>query len=178
MQCDLPSLSPEEVLILLELSAGLTYEEISSLYGLDVETSRSCSRAIISKLHARSRAELMRAVSDLIERAALEKAAPRGESAPSGLRQPIRENEEIDAAITRNVSRPFWVTAGSAFVSGVFSVITPMRPDWIEWVFGFDPDDGNGFVEWAIVFCLVATTTVLSFVAGHEWRRVSHSWQS
>ena len=178
MQSDLPSLSLEEALILLDLGGGLTNEEISSIHGLDIETVRSRSRAVISKLHARSRAEFMRAAWDSIERATLDKAAPRGESAPSGLRQPVRESGEIDAAITRIVSRRFWVTACLAFVSGVFSVITPMRPDWIEWVFGFNPDNRNGFVEWAIVLCLVTTTAILSFVAGHEWRRVSHSWQS
>ena len=143
MQSDPPSLSIEEALILLDLGGGLTNEEISSIHGLDIETVRSRSRAVISKFHARSRAELMRAASELIERATLDKAAPIGESAPSGLRQPVRESGEIDAAIPRNVSRPFWVTAGLAFVSGVFSVITPMRPDWVEWVFGFDPDNGN-----------------------------------
>ena len=178
MQSDLPSLSLEEALILLDLGGGLTNEEISSIHGLDIETVRSRSRAVISKLHARSRAELMRAAWELIERAALDKAAPRGESAPSGLWQPVRESGEIDAAIPRNVSRRFWVTAGLAFASGVFSVITPMRPDWIEWVFGFNPDNRNGFVEWAIVLCLVTITAILSFVAGHEWRRISHSWQS
>ena len=173
MQSDLPSLSPEEVLILLELCSGLTYEEISSLYGLDIETVRSRSRAVISKFHARSRAELMRAASELIERATLDKAAPIGESAPSGLKQLVRESRE-----TRNVSRRFWVTAGSALVSGVFSIITPMWHDWIEWAFGFNPDNGNGFVEWAIVLCLVTTTIVLSFVATHEWRRIPHRSQS
>jgi DNA-binding CsgD family transcriptional regulator len=178
MQSDLPLLSLEEALILLDLGGGLTNEEISSIHGLDIETVRSRSRAVISKLHARSRAEFMRAAWDSIERATLDKAAPRGESAPSGLRQPVRESGEIDAAITRIVSRRFWVTACLAFASGVFSVITPMRPDWIEWVFGFNPDNRNGFVEWAIVLCLVTTTAILSFVAGHEWRRISHSWQS
>ena len=178
MQSDLPSLSLEEALILVELGGGLTNEEISSIHGLDIETVRSRSRAVISKFNARSRPEFRRAARDSIERAALDKAAPRGESAPSGLRRLAPDSGEIDAAITRNVSRRFWVTAGLAFVSGVFSVITPMRPDWIEWVFGFDPDNGSGFVEWAIVLCLVTTTAILSFVAGYEWRRISHSWQS
>ena len=57
MQSDLPSLSLEEALILLDLGGGLTNEEISAIHGLDIETVRSQSRAIISKLHARNRAE-------------------------------------------------------------------------------------------------------------------------
>jgi hypothetical protein len=45
-------------------------------------------------------------------------------------------------------------------------------------VFGSHPDSGNGFVEWAIVICLITTTAILSFVAGREWQRIiPHSSQ-
>ena len=57
----LPSLCPEEALILSALRDGLTNEAISSLHGLDIETVRSLSRAAMTKLHTRSRAELMKA---------------------------------------------------------------------------------------------------------------------
>jgi DNA-binding NarL/FixJ family response regulator len=80
MQSDLPSLSLEEALILLALGGGLTNEEISSIRGLDIETVRCRSRAVISKFHGTSRAKLMRAAWDLVERAALEKAAPRAKA--------------------------------------------------------------------------------------------------
>jgi DNA-binding CsgD family transcriptional regulator len=178
MQPVLPSLSPEEALILSALEGGLTNEAISSLYGLDIETVQSRSRAMMTKLHARSRPELMKAASDLIETAALGEVAPGGESAPSGLRRLAWESGEIDAAITRNIRRRLWVTASSAFVSGILSVITPIWPKWIEWIFGSAPDNGDSYLEWAIVICLVTTTTVLSFVAVGEWRRIPHKWQS
>jgi predicted metal-binding membrane protein/DNA-binding CsgD family transcriptional regulator len=83
MQLVLPSLSPEEASILSALRDGLSNEAISSLQGLDIETVRSRSRAVMTKLHVGSRAELMRAASDLIERAAFDKGVPRGESAGS-----------------------------------------------------------------------------------------------
>ena len=168
--------SAEEVLILSALRRGLTNKEIASLDNLDIETVRSRVRVIIPKLRARSRADLMRAASDMIERAALERAAPGEESAPTSPRRLAREREEIDAATTTNVRRRFWVTAGSAFVSGVLSIITSLSPDWIERVFGLQPGSGYGFVEWAIAICLVTLTASLSFVAGHEWQRIS--WQS
>ena len=63
--------SAEEVLILSALRGGLTNKEIASLHNLDIETVRSRVRVIIPKLRARSRADLMRAASDIIERAAL-----------------------------------------------------------------------------------------------------------
>src|SRR5262249_49185512 len=40
---------------------GLSNEAISSLHGLDIEAARFTSRAILAKLHARNRAELMKA---------------------------------------------------------------------------------------------------------------------
>jgi hypothetical protein len=62
-------------------------------------------------------------------------------------------------------------------VSGILSVITPIWPDWIELIFGADPDGYDGFMEWAIVTCLVTITAVLSFVAAGEWRRIPHRRQ-
>ena len=56
-----PPLCPEEALILLALPGRLTNEAISSLHGLDIETVRSRSRAIMIKLRARNPAELMKA---------------------------------------------------------------------------------------------------------------------
>jgi hypothetical protein len=52
-------------------------------------------------------------------------------------------------------------------------VLTLAWRDWIEGVFGFDPDHHNGSFEWelVIVCCLV---TVASFVlARRQWHRVS-----
>jgi len=43
-------------------------------------------------------------------------------------------------------------------------------PNWIEVVFGIDPDAGNGSVEWFFVVGLGAATIVFLAVAGFEWR--------
>ena len=51
----------EEAMILLALRGRLTNETISYLHGLDIETVRSLSRAAMTKLHTRSRVELMKA---------------------------------------------------------------------------------------------------------------------
>ena len=58
----LPRGTAMEALILSALRDGLANEAISSLLGLDIETVRSLSRAAITKLDTRSRAELMKAV--------------------------------------------------------------------------------------------------------------------
>jgi hypothetical protein len=43
--------------------------------------------------------------------------------------------------------------------------------DWIEGVTGFNPDHGDGSVEWAIVVALVLVSVLLGVAARSEWRR-------
>jgi hypothetical protein len=49
-----------------------------------------------------------------------------------------------------------------AFVSGVLAVLTLAAHDWIEVVFGADPDGGSGLVEVAIVATLFAASAALA----------------
>ena len=172
----LPSPTSTDALVLSALCGGLTSEEIASLHDLDIATVRCRVRVITSGFRARNRADLMKAASDLIQRVAIEKAAAREESAPSGLEWLTRGREEIDTSITRNRRPQFLTVASSAVVSGVLSVTLPLWPEGIGRVLGLYPDGGSGFLEWAIVVCLIGLTAILSFVAGHEWQRIS--WQS
>ncbi len=50
--------------------------------------------------------------------------------------------------------------------------ITLVWNDWIEKVFRVDPDAGNGSLEYAICFALLAVTVASWWFAGTEWRRV------
>jgi hypothetical protein len=43
--------------------------------------------------------------------------------------------------------------------------------DWIETLFGVDPDGGNGTAEWLIVLILLLLASVLAVRARLEWRR-------
>jgi hypothetical protein len=56
-------------------------------------------------------------------------------------------------------------------------VATLFWPDWIELVFGADPDQGNGQFEWATV----AVSGVLAFasiiVARIRWSRQGRLWR-
>lgn len=63
----------------------------------------------------------------------------------------------------------FWLEAGFAGLSGFLLVLTLMWRDWIEAVFGLDPDGGSGSTEWAIVATLLAATLVATLVARAEW---------
>jgi hypothetical protein len=56
-------------------------------------------------------------------------------------------------------------------VSAVLAVVTLITREWIEIVFGVDPDDGNGGLEWAIVVVTAVTAIVCLAYARVEWRR-------
>jgi hypothetical protein len=67
--------------------------------------------------------------------------------------------------------RRFWLETGMATVTGILFVITLLWRDWIEIVFGVDPDQGNGTLEWLIVGALLVVTITLFTLASYEWRR-------
>ena len=72
----------------------------------------------------------------------------------------------------RNALRKrFWLETAIAIFTGVLFVITLIRNDWIEIVFGIDPDKNNGTFEWLIVGALLLVTITLFILASYEWRR-------
>ncbi len=73
--------------------------------------------------------------------------------------------------MSRNVRRRCWFEVTLAVISGVLLVVTLISREWIELVFGIDPDGGNGSLEWAIVLVLATITAVSFFAARHEWAR-------
>jgi hypothetical protein len=75
----------------------------------------------------------------------------------------------------RNVGLLFWVEVGFAAMTGLLALITPLFPDWIEAVSGWDPDQHNGSVEWMIVVGLLVVTITLVAAATLEWRRTAHA---
>ena len=74
----------------------------------------------------------------------------------------------------RSNFRPlFWIEIGLAAITGLLALITPIFPDWIEFVSGWDPDQHNGSVEWMIVVGLFVVTIVMVVLAAIEWRRTT-----
>ncbi len=65
----------------------------------------------------------------------------------------------------------FWLETGLAIVTSILFMLTLVQRDWIEIVFGVDPDQGNGTLEWLIVGVLLVVTITLFTLASHEWRR-------
>jgi hypothetical protein len=46
--------------------------------------------------------------------------------------------------------------------TGLWYVVSPFRPDWIEAIFGgFDPDQHDGSIEWMIVIAMLVVTLAM-----------------
>jgi DMSO/TMAO reductase YedYZ heme-binding membrane subunit len=65
----------------------------------------------------------------------------------------------------------FWVESTLAGASAILFVLTLVWRDWIEAIFGVDPDRHSGGVEWAIVAVLLVTTLAATLAARAERRR-------
>src|SRR6267378_990695 len=61
---------------------------------------------------------------------------------------------------------------GLAILSVLLFVATPLWPEWIEIVFGVDPDYGNGSIEWLIMELTAISAVVAIFLARADWRRL------
>ena len=57
-----------------------------------------------------------------------------------------------------------------ALSAGILSILTIFWHDWIEVLTGWDPDQHNGTVEWAVVVGLLAVAVVMGLVARRHWR--------
>ena len=68
--------------------------------------------------------------------------------------------------------RRFWLEMGMAIVTSILFMITLIQRDWIEVVFGIDPDSRSGVLEWLIVGALLVVMITLFTLASYEWRRV------
>jgi peptidoglycan biosynthesis protein MviN/MurJ (putative lipid II flippase) len=63
------------------------------------------------------------------------------------------------------------IEIGLAAVTGIMTIVTLISREWIEVVFGVDPDNGSGALEWLIVAILAAATLIFGMLARQEWRR-------
>jgi len=61
---------------------------------------------------------------------------------------------------------------GLAILSVLLFVATPLWPEWIEIVFGVDPDYGNGSIEWLIMELTAISAVIAIFLARADWRHL------
>jgi hypothetical protein len=75
--------------------------------------------------------------------------------------------------MARNPRRRFWLEGALASATGILFLVTLVTRDWIESIFGVDPDAHSGSLEFAIVAVLLALTIGLGALARAEWRRAA-----
>ena len=61
-----------------------------------------------------------------------------------------------------------------ACICAALGVLTAIWPDWIEEVFGVDPDQHSGSFEWFIVLGFAIAASMSALVARFEWGRSLH----
>jgi len=57
----------------------------------------------------------------------------------------------------------------AAAVFGFLTLLTLVVPDWIEVVFGVEPDGGNGSLEWLLVAAMALVTLAFAVDARRSW---------
>ena len=72
------------------------------------------------------------------------------------------------------VRRRFWLQTALAAATFVLLIVTLISSEWIEEVFGLDPDNGSGALEWVIVAVLALATIACALAARREWRRPAY----
>lgn len=71
------------------------------------------------------------------------------------------------------MTRRFQVEATLGCLSAFLFVVTLTWSDWIEVVFGIDPDRGSGALEWVIVAVTALAALTSGALARAEWKRAT-----
>lgn len=65
----------------------------------------------------------------------------------------------------------FWIETALAGLAAVLMIVTLVSREWIELLFGVDPDGGSGALEWGLVSTLLVISITFSALGYVEWRR-------
>ncbi len=71
--------------------------------------------------------------------------------------------------------RPLWAALLGGGLSAALTVVSLISRDWIEFLFGLDPDGGDGGLEWGIVVVTAVTAIMCFWWARVEWQRARFS---
>lgn len=65
----------------------------------------------------------------------------------------------------------FWLELACGLLGAVLFVVTLISHEWIELIFGVDPDNSSGALELAVAFGLLAVSVGSALMAVREWRK-------
>jgi hypothetical protein len=69
-----------------------------------------------------------------------------------------------------NAHYVLWIEIALAVLTAALFAVTLVSREWIELVFGVDPDRGSGALEWGIVTILFVASVTFSALARVEWK--------
>lgn len=70
----------------------------------------------------------------------------------------------------RDIRGRLWIEAATAIAGTALLLLTLVEPQWIERIFGVDPDAGSGALELAISVGLLLVAVISWLLAAKEWR--------
>jgi uncharacterized membrane protein HdeD (DUF308 family) len=79
--------------------------------------------------------------------------------------------ERTVSVADRSLRVRFWLELVCGALGAILFVVTLITREWIELIFGVDPDNGSGTLEFAIAFGLLAVSIVSGLLAVRELRR-------
>lgn len=62
-----------------------------------------------------------------------------------------------------------WIEGGLAALTAAMALLTIAWPEWIEGIFGIEPDGGNSAREWAFVAASGLAALTLSLLGRADW---------
>jgi hypothetical protein len=77
----------------------------------------------------------------------------------------IEGGATMESRVLRN---RFWVETALGSTTAILAVVTLISRDWIEVLFGVDPDGGSGALEWTILAALATASLALGLMARKE----------
>ena len=84
----------------------------------------------------------------------------------------LAKADTMDISSKRKLQRHLWLKTFIGAGTGVLSVVTPIWPDWIEAISGWDPDQHDGSAEWLIVTALLLVTVTMLAMVAREWQQL------
>jgi len=84
----------------------------------------------------------------------------------------LAKADPMDTSSRRKLQRRLWLKTFIGAGTGVLSVVTPIWPDWIEAISGWDPDQHDGSAEWMIVTALLLVTVTMLAMVARDWQQL------
>jgi hypothetical protein len=75
--------------------------------------------------------------------------------------------------VRRRVDFWFWAEATLAGLSAALVLLTAIWHDWVEGIFGVDPDHHDGGFEWQLAIVCVVLAVAFSRLARDRWRKAA-----